>query len=233
MMRKTLGGIVIALFTVAPAQGKARPKKEPRSEPAAATAKVAGSCDQIRAAQRCFDFPAIEDDKVFRATCAMVGAGVPRKEACPTAGVIGTCDKGDSLQRLYFVWGDAAWATEHAKQSCEFQHGKFTAAENPTRAAFPGMSKVRMSCDTRKTTDTCTETMEVATEWMLSDNTDKECGTDVRTTTKPCPKEGVLGSCDKRDGSVQRYYKGEMAYTEASAKEDCEGSNSGVWLGSK
>jgi hypothetical protein len=107
------------------------------------------------------------------------------------------------------------------------------ASVNPASAGSPdataaggkGPPHGKYSCDERKTAgvgDRCND-FTAAGEAKGATFMKRQCIDASAFTTKPCPSEGVVGSCGQPEGlTITRFYgNGPHAYTKETAKEFC------------
>lgn len=154
--------------------------------------------------------------------CTSMFKGTYQKSACPTADLMGVCERKDEKEYYYFGNGAAPWLSD-AKKDCEqnpLTPGKFVPQPNAEQAAkdkaIPSASKIVGSC--KKKDGSCDDI-----HGRLADMEKSSCE-DLGGTyaTTACSSENLVGSCAKH-GKVSRYYSDSLKlFTVKELTENCE-----------
>jgi hypothetical protein len=154
--------------------------------------------------------------------CTSMFKGTYQKTACPTADLMGVCERKDDKQYYYFGNGVAPWVSD-AKKDCEqnpLSPGKWVPQPNAEQAAkdkaIPAASKIAGSC--KKKDGSCDDIHGRLAD--MEKSTCEELGGTYATT--PCSTENLVGSCAKH-GKVSRYYTDSLkTFSVKELTENCE-----------
>jgi hypothetical protein len=136
--------------------------------------------------------------------CKDLMKGAYSKESCPTADLMGVCErKGD--KKFYYYGGSTPWVSD-AQESCEkdgLEPGKFTAQPNAEQTAkdkaLPTAAKIQGSCI--NSSGTCEDLYGEMFDMQKS-----MCEQfDGKFSTAPCTSDKLVASCVK-NGKVERLY---------------------------
>lgn len=152
--------------------------------------------------------------------CKDLMKGSYAKESCPTAELMGVCErKGD--KKYYYFGGSTPWVSD-AKESCEkdgLEPGAWTAQPNAEQTAkdkaLPAASKIQGSCTK---SDICEDLYGEMFDMQKS-----MCEQfDGKFATTPCSTEKLVASCVK-SGKVERHYEKDLKDQKMSdLQETCE-----------
>ena len=155
------------------------------------------------------------------ASCKDLMKGAYSKESCPTADLMGVCErKGD--KKFFYFGGSTPWVSD-AQEACEkdgLEPGKFTAQPNAEQTAkdkaLPTASRIQGSCVS--SAGTCEDLYGEMFEMQKS-----MCEQfDGKFSTTPCSTEGLVASCVK-NGKVERLYEKDLKFQKLSELQNsCE-----------
>lgn len=153
--------------------------------------------------------------------CKDLMKGSYAKESCPTAELMGVCErKGD--KKFYYYGGSTPWVSD-AQESCEkdgLEPGKFTAQPGAEQIAkdktLPAASRIQGSCVT--SSGTCEDLYGEMFEMQKS-----MCEQfDGKFSSSPCTTEKLVASCVK-NGKVERLYEKDLKLQKLSELQNsCE-----------
>jgi hypothetical protein len=153
--------------------------------------------------------------------CKDVMKGSYAKESCPTAELMGVCERKND-KKFYYFGGSTPWVSD-AKESCEkdgLEPGKFAAQPNAEQAAkekaIPTAAKIQGSCI--DSSGTCEDLFGEMFDMQKS-----MCEQfDGKFETTPCTSDKLVASCVK-NGKVERLYEKDMKFQKlADLEKSCE-----------
>jgi len=184
-----------------------------------ANAPKGGSCNLPKAGS-CTEY-ADNALGLTESMCKDLIKGSYEKASCPTANLMGVCErKGD--KKFYYFGGSMPWVSD-AQNNCEkdgLEPGKFTAqpgAEQTAKdKAIPTGDRIQGSCT--NSGGTC--------EDLFGDMFDMQKSMceqfDGKFSTSACTAEKLVGSCVK-NGKVERLYEKDLKFQKlADLQNSCE-----------
>jgi hypothetical protein len=209
---------LVALATVACGKPKSDGKAGSTNVTSAAAPK-GGRC-LLEKAGTCSEY---KDNALGLAesACKDLMKGVYSKESCPTADLMGVCErKGD--KKFFYFGGSTPWVSD-AQESCEkdgLEPGKFTAQPGAEQIAkdkaLPAPTRIQGSCI--NSAGTCEDLFGEAFEIQKS-----MCEQlDGKFSASPCTTDKLVASCVK-NGKVERLYEKDLKSQKLSdLQSSCE-----------
>lgn len=210
---------VIALASTGCRKPKGAEGKPGSATVTSATAPKGGSC-LLENAGTCTEY---QDNALGLAetSCKDLMKGSYSKESCPTAELMGVCErKGD--KKFFYYGGSTPWVSD-AQEACEkdgLEPGKFTAQPNAEQIAkdkaLPTASRIQGSCVS--SSGSCEDLYGEMFDMQKS-----MCEQfDGKFSSSPCTTEKLVASCVKR-GKVERLYEKDLKFQKLSdLQNSCE-----------
>ncbi|MDF2697647.1 MAG: hypothetical protein K0S65_6030, partial [Labilithrix sp.] len=148
--------------------------------------------------------------------------GAYAKESCPTADLMGVCERKGGDKKFYYFGGSTPWVSD-AQESCEkdgLEPGKFTAQPGAEQAAkdkaLPTAARIQGSCI--NSAGSCEDLFGEAFDMQKS-----MCEQfDGKFSTSPCTSDKLVASCVK-SGKVERLYEKDLKLQKLSElQSSCE-----------